>query len=105
MRGITLLAILVILVILPYWKKAGNLGTGQTSAEASSKLISDSEGKKRSLENIKPEFRSLIESFQKLLEKKRKDPSFCAQYQFSLSLRPRIAAGTRKNIFIQSKGT
>src|SRR5260370_33914598 len=105
MRQITLLAVLISLVILPCCNKAVNSDIKEAGLENGAMLDSDSQRGKSSLEIIKPEFRSLIGSFRNLLEKKRKDPSFCAQYQFSLSLRPRIAAGTRKNIFIQSKGS
>ena len=101
MRRITLLAIVISFFSLPCCNRTQNSGIKEAGLENGARLNSDSEGE--SLENIKPEFRSLIGSFRNLLEKKRKDPSFCAQYQLSLSLRPRIAAGTRKNIFIQSK--
>jgi hypothetical protein len=99
------LAILIGFVLLPSCNKKRDSRSQQASVDNGPNLTSDIEVKRKSLQNVKPEFRSLIESFQKLLEKKRMDSSFYAQSALSLNPEPSIAAGKKKKTFLQSKGS
>lgn len=103
MRAIVVVLIFVSLLLFVSCQRKDYSGIGEREVENRPAAVSDSGSQKASLDKIKPEFRSLVEFFQKLLEKKRSDRLFYAEYEYSLSLRPSIAAGKRKKVFIQSK--